>query len=199
MIPGLTAACSGGALVGAPLTHDFAVISTCGSPAPPSSALCPEVAACLPPGNMALLKNPISGLLPVPTYLPYLAPTRLLYVSGPLAAHFCLIERGDAVYGTTRLPSPHVRLAHPDSNGGARILRRGYNFVDGSDGLGQLSAGLFFISYQRSPEQFVRIQRNLAGSTRDALNEYVRHVGSALFAVPPGVRAGRSIGEGLFG
>ncbi|HCI22741.1 MAG TPA: precorrin-3B C(17)-methyltransferase, partial [Clostridiales bacterium] len=27
VIPGLTAACSGGALLGAPLTHDFAVIS----------------------------------------------------------------------------------------------------------------------------------------------------------------------------
>ncbi len=27
MIPGLTAACSGGALLGAPLTHDFSVIS----------------------------------------------------------------------------------------------------------------------------------------------------------------------------
>ena len=30
VIPGLTAACSGGALLGAPLTHDFAVISLSG-------------------------------------------------------------------------------------------------------------------------------------------------------------------------
>jgi hypothetical protein len=37
----------------------------------------------------------------------------------------------------------HVRLAHPDQNGGVRMLRRGYNFVDGSDGLGRLDAGLF--------------------------------------------------------
>ncbi|MDT4986791.1 MAG: deferrochelatase/peroxidase EfeB [Micromonosporaceae bacterium] len=28
----------------------------------------------------------------------------------------------------------HVRLAHPDSNNGVKLLRRGYNFVDGSDG-----------------------------------------------------------------
>ncbi len=35
----------------------------------------------------------------------------------------------------------HVRLAHPDFNGGARLLRRGYNYVDGSDGLGRLDAG----------------------------------------------------------
>ena len=31
----------------------------------------------------------------------------------------------------------HVRLAHPDANLGARLLRRGYNFVDGSDGVGK--------------------------------------------------------------
>lgn len=29
----------------------------------------------------------------------------------------------------------HIRLASPDSLGGVRILRRGYNFTDGSDGL----------------------------------------------------------------
>jgi deferrochelatase/peroxidase EfeB len=80
----------------------------------------------------------------------------------------------------------HVRLAHPTVNGGARLLRRGYNFVDGSDGFGRLDAGLFFIAYQRDPRtQFVPIQRRLAG--QDTLNEYIRHVSSALFACPPGV------------
>ncbi len=92
----------------------------------------------------------------------------------------------------------HVRMAHPDSNGGAKILRRGYNFVNGTDGLGQLAAGLFFISFQASPEQFVRIQRNLAGSTNDALNEYVVHRSSGLFACPPGVGPKGFWGEGLF-
>jgi len=99
--------------------------------------------------------------------------------------------------GTTAIdPDAHVRLAHPDLNGGIRLLRRGYNFVDGNDELGRLNAGLFFISFQRSPEQFVAIQRRLA---RDAMNEYIRHVGSAIFAVPPGARAGHPIGWGLFG
>lgn len=92
----------------------------------------------------------------------------------------------------------HVRLAHPDSNGGAKILRRGYNFVNGTDGLGQLAAGLFFISFQRSPEQFVRIQRTLAGSTNDALNEYLVHRSSGLFACPPGLGPKGFWGEGLF-
>lgn len=83
-------------------------------------------------------------------------------------------------------PDAHVRLAHPDSNGGAMILRRGYSFTDGTDGLGRLDAGLFFLAYQRDVnEGFVRIQRNLA---TDALNAYIQHVGSAVFAIPPGVR-----------
>jgi deferrochelatase/peroxidase EfeB len=83
-------------------------------------------------------------------------------------------------------PDAHVRLAHPDSNGGATLLRRGYSFTDGTDGLGRLEAGLFFLAYQRDVrEGFVRVQRNLA---TDALNEYIQHVGSAVFAIPPGVR-----------
>ncbi|MBF4463481.1 MULTISPECIES: iron uptake transporter deferrochelatase/peroxidase subunit [unclassified Rathayibacter] len=90
----------------------------------------------------------------------------------------------------------HVRLAHPTVNKGARLLRRGYNFVDGNDELGRLNAGLFFLSFQRSPDQFVTVQRSLAN---DALNEYIKHVGSAIFAVPPGVRDENDfVGSGLF-
>ncbi|MER7135596.1 iron uptake transporter deferrochelatase/peroxidase subunit [[Kitasatospora] papulosa] len=85
------------------------------------------------------------------------------------------------------LPTAHVRLAHPDSNDGATILRRGYSFTDGTDGLGRLDAGLFFLAYQRDVRRgFIPVQRRLAAS--DALNEYIQHVGSAVFAVPPGVR-----------
>lgn len=89
----------------------------------------------------------------------------------------------------------HVRLAHPTVNKGASLLRRGYNFVDGNDELGRLDAGLFFMSYQRSPEQFIGIQRSLAA---DALNEYIKHVGSAIFAIPPGAREGSYVGAPLF-
>ena len=90
----------------------------------------------------------------------------------------------------------HVRLASAQENGGARILRRGYSFTDGVDeSLGELEAGLFFISFQRDPEQFVAIQRRLG--SMDALNEYIKHVGSALFAVPPGAEPGGYVGEAL--
>ncbi len=93
----------------------------------------------------------------------------------------------------------HVRLAHADFNNGAKLLRRGYNFVDGSNGLGQLSAGLFFIAYQRDPhKQFVQIQRSLAGLQKDLLNEYIVHVSSGLFACPPGVTKTGYWGEKLF-
>ena len=45
--------------------------------------------------------------------------------------------------------------------------------------------GLSFLAFQQHPEtQFVRVQNALAGV--DALNEYIKHVGSAIFAVPVG-------------
>lgn len=40
------------------------------------------------------------------------------------------------------------------------------------------------------------MQLNLARN--DALNEYARHVGSALFVVPPGARPGGFVGESHF-
>jgi deferrochelatase/peroxidase EfeB len=43
----------------------------------------------------------------------------------------------------------------------------------------------------------VPVQTRLAAS--DALNEYIEHVGSGLFAVPPGIAAGGYIGQTLFG
>jgi deferrochelatase/peroxidase EfeB len=90
----------------------------------------------------------------------------------------------------------HIRLAHPSNNAGMRILRRGYNYVDGNNPYGRLDAGLFFLSFQRSPSQFVAIQRAL---TTDVLNEYIRHVGSAIFLVPRGAQPGGFVGETLLG
>ncbi|MEV4735432.1 MULTISPECIES: iron uptake transporter deferrochelatase/peroxidase subunit [unclassified Microbacterium] len=89
----------------------------------------------------------------------------------------------------------HVRLAHPDENDGIRILRRGFNYVDGNNELGRLDAGLFFLSYQRDPAQFVTLQRKLS---TDRLNEYIRHVGSGIWAVPGGASPGSYVGAALF-
>jgi len=93
----------------------------------------------------------------------------------------------------------HVRLASASVNSGERILRRGYSFTDGVDeSLGELEAGLFFICFQKDPEkQFVAIQRRLGSN--DALGEYIKHVGSAVFAIPPGAPPGGYVGESLLG
>ncbi|MFD8705541.1 iron uptake transporter deferrochelatase/peroxidase subunit [Kitasatospora sp. NPDC059648] len=93
----------------------------------------------------------------------------------------------------------HVALAHPDANNGLMILRRGFSFTDGTDGLGRLDAGLFFLAYQRDTRKaFVPLQQRLAAS--DKLNEYIQHVGSAHFACPAGVRKpGEWWGQALFG
>ena len=101
--------------------------------------------------------------------------------------------------GEAAIPlNAHIRLAAPENNGGRAILRRGYSFTDGIDpSSGELDAGLFFIAFMRSPQVFIDLQ-NVLGS-RDALNEYIQHTGSGLFACPPGVRdAGDHWGRALF-
>jgi deferrochelatase/peroxidase EfeB len=100
-------------------------------------------------------------------------------------------------FATAAIPAnSHIRLASHEHNHGTRILRRGYSFTDGIDPeAGTLLGGLFFIAFMKSPRQFIQLQQALAG---DALNEYVQHVGSGVFACPPGLRPGQHWGDGLF-
>lgn len=92
----------------------------------------------------------------------------------------------------------HVFLAHPDQNDGQRMLRRTYNFIEGTDSMGHLSAGLFFIAYVSAPSvNFTPIQMKLAH--RDRINEYVRYESKAVFACPPGLAEGQDRGTALFG
>lgn len=91
----------------------------------------------------------------------------------------------------------HVALAHPSANNGVQMLRRGFNYTDGSDGLGRLDAGLFFIAFVVDPRtHYVPMQNAMAKN--DALSEYLKHTGSGLFAVPPGIKPGEYLGQGLF-
>ena len=91
----------------------------------------------------------------------------------------------------------HVRMVHPSNNSGAKMLRRGYNFVDGSDGLGRMDAGLFLLAYVRDPRtHYIPIQMKLGMG--DGLSEYVQHTGSALFAIPPGIAQGEYVGQAMF-
>jgi deferrochelatase/peroxidase EfeB len=93
--------------------------------------------------------------------------------------------------------SAHIRVASPATNGGQAILRRGYSFADGIDPVtGELDAGLFFVCFQKDPRaQFVPIQQRL--SENDALDQYLVHTTSGVFACPPGLRPGESLGAGL--
>ena len=91
----------------------------------------------------------------------------------------------------------HVAVVSPEKHGGVRMLRRGYNFVDGSDLLGGLDAGLFFIAFVRDPAtHFIPLQSSMASS--DAMMEYLQFTSSAIFAVPPGAGPGEYVGQTLF-
>lgn len=86
----------------------------------------------------------------------------------------------------------HARRSHPSANGGARIFRKGANWVDADTG----ESGLLFLSFQADlTGQFTRIQRRLDAS--DALNEWTTAIGSAEFAVLPGLVEGGWLGESL--
>lgn len=99
--------------------------------------------------------------------------------------------------GDPKIPTDsHVALAAHENNHGVRILRRPYNYTDGLDSEGQLDAGLIFLCYQRDPAFFTELQRRLGAS--DRLNEYISHIGSGLFAIPPAPEQGHYLAEALF-
>jgi deferrochelatase/peroxidase EfeB len=103
----------------------------------------------------------------------------------------------NAASGLPAIPArAHIRLASYEHNGGTRILRSGYSFTDGIDPqAGTLLGGRFFIAFMKNPAQFVQLHRSLAS---DALNEYIQHTGSGVFACPPGLRPGQHWGDSLF-
>jgi deferrochelatase/peroxidase EfeB len=79
---------------------------------------------------------------------------------------------------------------------GTRMLRRSYAYASGIDPrTGTFDAGLLFISFQRSPAQFIAVQSALGRV--DRLNEYITHIGSGLFACFGGVQEGGYIGQAL--
>lgn len=99
---------------------------------------------------------------------------------------------GDLVIPATA----HIRLAAFENNEGLRILRRSYNYTDGINQYGVLDAGLLFISYQSDPAHFERLQTKLGAA--DRLNEYITHIGSAIFFVPPAPQEGSYIAAQMF-
>lgn len=93
-------------------------------------------------------------------------------------------------------PRSHVSRAHPENNDGIRMLRRGYNFVDGNDAQGRLNAGLFFIAFVASPDRFARVHTNMARD--DLFIEYLKTTSTGVYLVPPGIAEGDYVGQPLF-
>jgi dye decolorizing peroxidase len=92
----------------------------------------------------------------------------------------------------------HIRLAHAGTGSPLRILRRPWSYDDGVLPDGTADAGLLFAAYAADPaSQLVPLQQRLADA--DLLNTWTVPVGSAVFAVPPGCRAGGWLGETLLG
>ncbi|MEU9096655.1 iron uptake transporter deferrochelatase/peroxidase subunit [Streptomyces sp. NPDC048361] len=90
----------------------------------------------------------------------------------------------------------HARIAAPEQNGGAAMLRRAFSYHDGIAADGTPDAGLLFVCWQADPVRgFVPVQRKL--DRGDALSAFVRHEASGLFAVPGGPRAGEYVGQRL--
>ncbi|MBW4019275.1 deferrochelatase/peroxidase EfeB [Moraxella osloensis] len=80
---------------------------------------------------------------------------------------------------------------------GVEMLRRSYSYSSGiNPATGQFDSGLLFISFQKSPEQFIIIQNALG--RLDKMNEYITHIGSGLFACFGGIPQGGYIGQALF-
>ncbi|WP_126282161.1 iron uptake transporter deferrochelatase/peroxidase subunit [Burkholderia stagnalis] len=101
----------------------------------------------------------------------------------------------------------HARLASPQLNNGAQILRRAYSYNDSTNFYierwppwrqqTEYDAGLMFVAHQRDPRKgFIPINEKLA--KLDIMNQFTTHVGSAIFACPPGARPGSFIGAALF-
>jgi deferrochelatase/peroxidase EfeB len=102
----------------------------------------------------------------------------------------------DAGGGLIIPATAHIRLAAHENNGGIKILRRSYNYTDGINQVGLLDAGLLFIAYMNDPAHFETIQTRLGAS--DGLNEYIAHIGSAIFFVPRAPREGAYIAQAMF-
>lgn len=94
-------------------------------------------------------------------------------------------------------PESHIARARQRHRGEA-MLRRPYNYDDPPED-GEISnIGLLFTAYQADPVRtYIPVQQRLA--EQDALNIWTIPIGSAVFALPPGIPEGGYVGQELFG
>ncbi|MEJ5927132.1 Dyp-type peroxidase [Corynebacterium sp. H128] len=91
-----------------------------------------------------------------------------------------------------------ARATAPKDHPEQRLLRRAYNYdIPVEPGSEQTSnSGLVFVCFQKDPrKQFEPIQERL--DEQDRLNQWIEHIGSAVFFIPPGVTETSYWGAGL--
>ena len=90
-------------------------------------------------------------------------------------------------------PMSHMaRSVNPDDKPRQKLRRRAYNYdLPPAPETGVTSdSGLIFICFQKNPEeQFTAIQKRL--DEADRLNQWITHIGSAVYFVPRGVGKGK--------
>lgn len=107
-------------------------------------------------------------------------------------------------------PASHMARAMPPKDHPEQVIhRRSYNYdlppdpalseAMETEGVPILAnSGLVFICFQKDPSrQFTPIQQRLDES--DRLNQWITHIGSAVYFLPPGVSAGDSAGDRYWG
>lgn len=112
-------------------------------------------------------------------------------------------------HGSPVIPAnAHIRLAAPENNNGAVMLRRAFSYNNGTTPFTErwppwrqtlaYDAGLLFLAYQKDPRTtFIPVNQKLGLS--DAMSQFTTHTASATFAIPPGARHGDWIGSTLLG
>jgi deferrochelatase/peroxidase EfeB len=117
------------------------------------------------------------------------------------------LDATDSDGNTLVAENAHVRLAAPQNNDGAEILRRSYSYDNGVSMVAErwppwrhameLDVGLLFMCYQRDPRSgFIKIFDKM--SKFDMMNQFVTPIGGGMFACPAGVAEGRYLAQDLF-
>jgi deferrochelatase/peroxidase EfeB len=102
-------------------------------------------------------------------------------------------------YGNVVPLTAHIRVANPHDGTAddRRMLRRGFNYSEGTDPNGQINMGLIFQTFNQDLErQFVTVQKKLID---EPLVDYISPFGGGYFFALPGVQNSDDwLGRGMF-